>query len=107
MEHTDTILRCHGCSIRVFKRHPKLLHLLQMDLYHKTDDAGPSFIRLLMDIEHLNLGMCVYLCVCLCLCVRVLCVCVCTFVRVCSTYIYIIMYFIISLCSSLRCTGVY
>lgn len=27
-----------------------------MDLYHKTDDAGPSFIRLLMDIEHLNLG---------------------------------------------------
>ena len=42
-----------------------------MDSYHKTDDAGPLFTRLLMDIEHLNLGVCV----CVCVCVRV-CVCV-------------------------------
>ena len=34
--------------------------LLQMDSYHKADDAGPSFTRLLMDIEHLNLGVCVF-----------------------------------------------
>ena len=32
-----------------------------MDSYHKSDDAGPSFTRLLMDIEHLDLGMCIYL----------------------------------------------
>ena len=39
-----------------------------MDLYHKSDDTGPSFTRLLMDIEHLNLGVCMSVCVCMCVC---------------------------------------
>ena len=57
----------------------KICHvdLWQMDLYHKTDDAGPSFTRLLMDIEHLNLG--VYVCVCACMCV-----CVCNSALLCT-----------------------
>ena len=58
--------------------------LLQMDSYHKTDDAGPSFTRLLMDIEHLNLGVCVCLSVCVCVLACVYgCVCVCACICVC------------------------
>ena len=45
-----------------------------MDLYHKTDDTGPSFTRLLMDIEHLNLGVCMSVCMCEYVCVRMCCV---------------------------------
>ena len=95
--------------------------LLQMDSYHKTDDAGPSFTRLLMDIEHLNLGVCVCLSVCVCLhvcmgvcvCVRAsvcvcvyICVCICMRVHVCvstslcSTSFMIFLY-------AYRCNGAY
>ena len=58
-----------------------------MDMYHKTGDGGPSFTRLLMDIEHLNLGMRLRVFVYVCVSV---CVCVCEYVSVCimcvSTY---------------------
>ena len=42
-----------------------------MDVYHKPDSGGPSFTRLLMDIEHLNLGVCVCVCVCVSVCLSV------------------------------------
>ena len=34
-----------------------ILLLFQFDCYHKGEDQGPSFQRLYVDIEHLNLGV--------------------------------------------------
>ena len=33
----------------------------QMDLYHRFDEQGPKFERLLIDIEHLDIGNIIFL----------------------------------------------
>ena len=32
------------------------MSILQMDVYHRFEEQGPKFDRLLIDIQHLDLG---------------------------------------------------